>query len=122
MRAGKFEKPRRHPECSQSFRACNPDFTPKRLRKHPASADKSQRRFLHLLCAGQEVVTSSRQADAITVAGEQHRADLMFQLFDPPRNAVTGHAQPARCGAKTSGPRHLKENPNAFPVRARTIA
>jgi hypothetical protein len=122
MRAGKFEKPRCHPECSQSFRACNPDFAPERLRKHPAPADKSQRRFLHLLCAGQEVATSSRQADAITVTGEQHGADLMFQLFDPPRNAVTGHAQPARCRAKTSGPRHLKENPNAFPVGARTIA
>ncbi len=68
------------------------------------------------------MATSSRQADAITVTGEQHRADLMFQLFDPPRNAVTGHAQPARCRAKTSGPCHLKENPNAFPVGARTIA
>jgi len=43
-------------------------------------------------------------------------------LFDPPRNAVTGHAQPACCRAKTPGPRHLKENPNAFPVWASAIA
>ena len=68
------------------------------------------------------MVTGSSQADAITVAGEQHRSELMFQLFDPPRNAVTGHTQPARRRAKTAGPRHLKENPNAFPVGTRTIA
>jgi hypothetical protein len=68
------------------------------------------------------VATSAGQADAVAVAGKQHCADLMFQLFDPPRNAVTGHAQPARCSTKTAGPRHLKENPNAFPVGARPIA
>ena len=67
------------------------------------------------------MAASAGQADAVAVAGEQHCANLMFQLFDPPRDAVTGHAQPARCSAKTAGPRHLKENPNAFPVRAGAI-
>src|SRR5579871_181714 len=116
MRARKFEESRRYPECAQSFCACNPDFAPQRLRKHTASTDKSQRRFLHLLGAGQEVMTGPGQADAVAVSRKQHRADLAFQLFDPSRNAVTGHAQPARCGAKAARPRHLKEDPNAFPV------
>ena len=68
------------------------------------------------------MATSASQADAITVTREQHRADLMFQLFDPPRNAVSGHAQAGRCRAKTVGTRHLEESPNAFPIGARAIA
>lgn len=122
MRTGKFQKPRRHPECSQSLRACNPDFTSKWLRKHAAPTDKSERRFLHLFRTGQQVAPGPSQANTVTVTREQNRADLMFQLFDPPRNAVAGHAQPGRCGAKATGPRHLEESPNAFPVGAPAIA
>jgi hypothetical protein len=92
MGAGEFEKPRRQPERPQALRACDPDFAPKRLGEHAAPADKSKRRFLHLLCAGQEMVTGPGQADAVAVTGEEYRADLVFQLLDSPRNAVTGHA------------------------------
>src|SRR5216683_6909618 len=102
MRARKFEKPRRHPERSESFRACDPDFTPKRLCKHVAPSDNSQRRLFHLLCTGQEVMTIRSQADAITMAREQHSANLVFQLLNSSRDAVTGHAQPDCCGAETA--------------------
>ncbi len=122
MGTGEFQKPRRQPECPQTLRACNPDFAPKWLGEHAAPADKPERSFLHLLCAGQEMATSPGQADAVAMAGEQHRADLVFQLFDSPRNAVTGHAQPACCRSKAAGARHFEEDPDAFPVRNSAIA
>ena len=67
------------------------------------------------------MVAGCGEADAVAVTGKQYRADLVFQLFDSPRNTVPRHAQPARCSAETAGPRHLKENPNALPVRASAV-
>ena len=67
-------------------------------------------------------MTGAGQADAIAVAGEQHGPDLVFQLFDSPRDAVAGHTQPASRGPKTACARYLKEDPNAFPVRNSAIA
>jgi hypothetical protein len=56
------------------------------------------------------------------MTSEQHGADLVFQLFDAPRDAVTGHAQPACRGSKAACARYFKEDPDAFPVRNSAIA
>ncbi len=67
-------------------------------------------------------MTSARQAHAVAMTGEQYGADLVFQLFDAPRDAVTGHAQPARGGPEAAGARDFEKDPNAFPVRNSAIA
>jgi len=68
------------------------------------------------------VVTGSGEADSVAVTGEQYRTDLVFQLFDASRNAVTSHAQPACRGPKTAGASHFKKDANALPVRSSAIA
>jgi hypothetical protein len=54
--------------------------------------------------------------------GEQNCTNLVLQLFDAPRDAVTCHAQSAGRGSKTAGARDFEEDPNAFPVRNSAVA
>jgi hypothetical protein len=68
------------------------------------------------------MATRPGEPHTVAVTGEQHRADLVFQLFDPPCDAVTGHSQSARCRPKAAGACHFKEDADAFPVRNSAIA
>jgi hypothetical protein len=67
------------------------------------------------------VIAIRGQADAITMAREQHRPELMLKLLDPLRDPVAGHAQLGCGSAETAGSRHFKKNADAFPIQDRAI-
>ena len=111
-----FDEARGEPECSESLGDGDPHFARQRIGDAIAGAQQLERCSLHALDCRDDLRALVGQTGAVNIAGEQGRADLTFEIVDPPAHRIDGQIEPLGCRSEAAAANHFQKNPRRVPI------